>query len=279
MGLNPNWVSTNETQERFIRHFLAACKGVSLKEIELSVSQNANEINEFLASKGFSIRLNPFPPNTVGFASILDLLVQWLQRGKKVDIIALNGKRYDGVQIKSEGVFIYGSTYKGQKHTVACLRTKSGDLVYMAVPMVQAEGLDLLDVARSLTDNVEYPAPYEGIQFPMVKLDIVNNIDWLLGMETRNQSGTPAVITQAIQQIRIRINEVGAHFESATAMAVTLKGIHIPKPELIIREPFIVWVIRPNVKEPIIAAVVTEENWENPGSLGGKEGDLHIQRG
>ena len=77
----------------------------------------------------------------------------------------------------------------------------------------------------------------------------------------------PADIIQAIQQIKIKMNEKGARFQSATAMAVTLKCVMVPKQDLIIREPFLVWVGRYELEKPIMAAFITEESWKNPGSL------------
>lgn len=78
----------------------------------------------------------------------------------------------------------------------------------------------------------------------------------------------PADIIQAIQQIKIKMNEKGARFQSTTAMGVMLMCANIPKPDLIIREPFLVWVTRYDIEKPIMAAFITEENWKNPGNLG-----------
>ena len=76
---------------------------------------------------------------------------------------------------------------------------------------------------------------YDGVRFPMVDLDITNDIGWLKDMSTATKNrDIPAEITQAVQQIKIKMNEKGARFQSATAMAVTLKCVNIPKEDLII---------------------------------------------
>lgn len=268
MSLKNDWKFKDEIQRRFVENLLRVCRNDNVGEIELEVSDKAEKINAFLQKKGFSIRLQPFPANTLGFASVLDLIVEWLNLGEKVKIDAKNGEKYDGVRIKKEGVSFYESTVNGYKHIVACIMTKSGDIISITVPKEPLEGLDLIEIADSISKNMDiFPGVYDGIRFPMVDLDITNDIGWLEGLSTTNLKGTPAEITEAIQQIKIKMNEKGARFQSATAMAITLGCALIPKQDLIIREPFLLWVSRHNLEKPLMAAFVTEESWKNPGSL------------
>ena len=268
MNLKNDWKPKNEIQKSFLKNFLQVCRGNKVSEIEFEVSSEAEKINSFLKKKGFSIRLQPFPPNTIGFASILDLIVEWLRLGEKVKIQAKNEGIYEGVRIIKDGVSFFESFVNDYRHTVACLKTKSGDMVFITVPKEPLEGLDLIEMAEILSNNKDIlPGAYEAVRFPMVDLDITNDIGWLRGMSTNNVTNIPADITQAIQQIKIKINEKGARFQSATAIAVTLKCVSIPRPDLIIREPFLIWVERPNLEKPLMAAFITEESWKNPGSL------------
>ena len=268
MKLKNDWKPKNEIQKSFLKNFLQVCRGNKVSEIEFEVSSEAEKINSFLKKKGFSIRLQPFPPNTIGFASILDLIVEWLRLGEKVKIQAKNEGIYEGVRIIKDGVSFFESVVNDYRHTVACLKTKSGDMVFITVPKEPLEGLDLIEMAEILSNNKDIlPGVYEAVRFPMVDLDITNDIGWLRGMSTNNVTNIPADITQAIQQIKIKINEKGARFQSATAIAVTLKCVNIPRPDLIIREPFLIWVERPNLEKPLMAAFITEESWKNPGSL------------
>jgi hypothetical protein len=148
------------------------------------------------------------------------------------------------------------------------MQTKSDDIVFITIPKDPLEGLDLVEMADDIFRNMDVmPGMYDGIRFPMVDLDITNDIGWLKGMSTTNARCTPAEITEAVQQIKIKMNEKGARFQSATAMAVTLKCIMTPKQDLIIREPFLLWVGRHKLEKPLMAAFVTEESWKNPGGL------------
>lgn len=267
MHLRKNWKSGNKTQAHFLEDFLKMCRKDNVKEIELEVSDRAEGINEFLQKKGFSIRLQPFPANTLGFASVLDLVVEWLHLGEKVLIDAKNGGRYDGVRIKKDDVSFYESTVNGYKHIVACIMTKSGDMVFITLPKEPLEGLDLIEIADDIFRNMDiFPGRYDGLRFPMVDLDITNDIGWLKGMSTTNGMDIPAEIIQAVQQIKIKMNEKGARFQSATAMGITLKCVSVPQ-DLIIREPFLLWIGRHELEKPLMAAFVTEESWKNPGNL------------
>lgn len=267
MDLKKDWKPENEIQKRFLKNFLKECRKDNVDEIELEVSDKAERINTFLEKKGFSIRLQPFPINTLGFVSILDIIVEWLCLGEKIKIDAKNGGKYDGVRIKKEGVSFFESTVHGYRYIIACIHTKSGDMVFITVPKEPLEGLDLLEMVDTINKNIiTLYNVYEGVRFPMVDLDITSDIGWLKGMSTTNARNTPAEIIQAVQQIKIKMNEKGARFQSTTAMAVILRCINIPKEDLIIREPFLVWVERHNIEKPLMAAFITEDNWKNPGS-------------
>lgn len=268
MNLKKDWKSKNEIQRRFLKNFLKVCREDNIDEIEFEVSDKAEKINTFLQMKGFSIRLQPFPPNTLGFASILDLIVEWLCLGEKIKIDAKNGGKYDGVRIKKDGVSFLESTVHGYRYIIAGILTKSGDMVFITVPKEPLEGLGLLEMVDTINKNINTLSNvYDGVRFPMVDLDITNDIMWLKGMSTTNARDTPATVTQAVQQIKIKMNEKGARFQSATAIGVTLKCINIPKEDLIIRDPFLVWVLRHNCQKPLMVAFITEESWKNPGSL------------
>ena len=174
MNLKKDWQPKNETQRRFLKNFYQLCRKYNVDEIEFEVSDKAEKINTFLEKKGFSIRLQPFPPNTLGFASILDLIVEWLYPGEKVKIDANNGGRYDGVRIKKEGVSFFESTTRGYRHIIACIQTKSGDMVFITVPKESLEGLDLIEMSDTISNNMgTLPGIYDGIRFPMVDLDMI----------------------------------------------------------------------------------------------------------
>jgi hypothetical protein len=269
MNLRKDWKSKNDEQDNFLKNFLEACRNDNVNQIELKVSDKAEIINSFLEKKGFSIRLQPFPLYTFGFASILDLLVEWVNIGKKVKIEGKNGVKFDGVRIDKDGVIFYKSDLFNDL-AIAAVQTKSGDIVYLTVIKEPIKGIDLINIADDISKDMNVLlGRYDGVRFPMVNLDIINDIDWLKGLSTTKETNNiPAEITQAIQQIKIKMNEKGARFKSGTAMAVTLSAVRIDiRQDLIIKEPFLLWVERKGLKKPLMAAFITEEDWKDPENL------------
>jgi len=63
------------------------------------------------------------------------------------------------------------------------------------------------------------------------------------------------------------MNEHGARAEAVTRMEFLASGESSPPPDLVINEPFLVWVERSSLAAPLFVAHVTRENWRRPGDL------------
>ena len=95
IGKGRKWNSVNYDQGTFLPIFDTLREQArGLKEIQSMASRSAEEINNFLASKGFQIKLDPFKePTDFGTASVLDVLVEWLVEGHITQITsARDGK-------------------------------------------------------------------------------------------------------------------------------------------------------------------------------------------
>ncbi|MDO8599294.1 MAG: serpin family protein [bacterium] len=122
----------------------------------------------------------------------------------------------------------------------------------------------------SLSDSeLDVHDEYDGVTFPMVSYDQQVDISWLRGLHTTGDDELPAIIVQALQQTRFRMNDVGARAESAVAFGMTRSmSMERPKPELIINEPFLCWIRRPNCRLPLFVGYFDTDSWKDPGSLG-----------
>lgn len=265
LGLDRLWEGVNSTQQRFLEEFFAACRGeiVRIPEIESIASWNVDEINAFLRERNFTIQLDPFDEQTFGVASVLDLLVEWLQKGDITTVTTDDGRPFPGVLINKSGVRFFDA--HGHPNPIARLETKSGDEVYMTMLDQPPEGFDLVATAERLS-GARPSYDWGGLVFPMVDLDQKVDISWLLDMRTMGDDFQPAWITQALQQTILKMNEVGARAKSAVAIAVT-RGMSMPKPDHIINKPFLVWFERDGLNKPLFVGHITEEDWKNPGSL------------
>lgn len=267
MGPNRQWRAVNDTQTRFLQEFFRACRGEigGIREIESIASWSVDEINAFLRQRGFTVQLQPFGENTFGVASVLDLLVEWLVKGEVITVHGVDRRDYPGVKISNGGVQIYDA--RGHNCPIAMLETKTGDHVYMTMlSRAPSDGFDLIAKAQAFSRVLSPNREFGGLVFPMVDLDQRVDIGWLVNMETTGDDGQPAWITQALQQTTLKMNEVGARARSAVAIAVT-RSIEMPKPDLVINGPFLVWFRRDGLAKPLFVGHITEESWKNPGDI------------
>lgn len=278
LGGHREWRAENEAQRCFLEGVYRPTHTLvpAIPEIESVAGRSAEEINAFLARKGFSIRLDPFAdPRDFGVASVLDVLVEWLKAGE-IRTIRTGGREYPAVRIPAGGRRATVVRHFGLPkfpNPIACLTTQSraGDIVCLTV-LDAAQVPDLITEGgfpSMVTDTVRFLNEYGGVVFPMVSLDQEVDISWLLGLSTTGADGLPAIVKQAKQQTRFRMNEVGARAESAVALGVMRSmSLQEPKPDLVIDQPFLCWIERPGIPFPLFFGHITPDDWKNPGSLG-----------
>lgn len=266
LGGNRLWATTDSRQSLVLP--TPNLRLDTIKEIVTKASRSVEELNAFLREHGFSIELDAFEgPKDFGVVSILNLLVEWFSPGKEVPIMGVDGKTYSGVQLKrsEHGVrFFHHPRWPGP---IVQIHTLSGDLVYLS-PISESQVPDMATIRSNLPsyDNLARRIDgYSDVQFPMVNLNQEVDISWLKGLNTVDQDNLPAVITQALQQTRFRMNQFGARAESAVAVGVA-SGFSIPN-SFIINSSFAVWITRPGIEIPLFFGYITPEDWKDPGSL------------
>jgi hypothetical protein len=103
---------------------------------------------------------------------------------------------------------------------------------------------------------------FEGVQFPMVDLDVYPDISLIQGLGI----GAGYHVGTALQQTRFRMNEHGARAQSASAMAIS-RGISRVVPPHVINRPFLLWIKRDGLDFPIFASLLCEDVWSEPKEL------------
>lgn len=273
LGAGRVWTPTNELQTRFLREFFPRMGDItkfSAAELKSILSKNADAINAFLAENGFQIKLEQFGELEFGVASVLNVLVEWLSLGK-VTQLDLHGRGvFPAVHLKGDqGVDVLDAGSLSP-HPIVSIATKTGDRLCMTIASEQHQGFDLTERVQALRKGVSglgrARGQFDGAVFPMVHFDREVDIEWILAMSTADANGIPAVITQAKQQTRFRMNERGARAESAVAIGISRTCIEVRRPYIVDR-PFILWIERPGVELPIFSGLFAEDVWKNPGSL------------
>lgn len=278
LGPNRNWQPSNPRQTEFLNRYfsqrseiektLADASPAQPLKIDSIASYTADEINEFLAKKGFNITLNPFTsPGEFGTASVMDVLVKWLNPGKSGQKLkAINNENYPAV-ILNGGVGILHSPTA--ENPLAYISTQHPDYkVWMTIPGKPiVDSFTLLDYITDVRKGpLSIDGRHEGLIFPKVSLDQRANIDWLKQMETTGKDGLPAIISQALQQTKYRMNEIGARAESAVAIGMT-RGFAVRKEPLVIDRPFVTWMEKKGISFPLFAGYIDYPDWKDPGSL------------
>ncbi|MGA2629598.1 MAG: hypothetical protein ABSG54_05225 [Terriglobia bacterium] len=294
LGADRQWKPVNEMQTRFLKEYFAACRHEKVPEIESLASWDAAEITAFLTQRGFPIKIPPFGPRNFGTASVLDLLVEWMEKGHVTTITReklgedaspvasswldrlksswasrqesrpLPAEGYPAVLIASKHVAFFRAAR--HKYPIASLKTKSQDRVYMTMLDDPHANFDLVAKSQEFSRALKPTDEFEGLIFPMVDLDQRVDVDWLVGLETTEVRGELARIDRALQQTRLRMNELGARAESAVVLTVSGAALRF-KPPHIINRPFLIWFERKGLSKPLFVGHITEEDWRNPGEL------------
>lgn len=264
-GVRPVWKSRTEQQRRL----LYACEALGclsrFPEIESVVDVNVEVINNFLKQRGFDIELDP-SGNPLAFhvASVLDLLLKWSRPGTETEVLR-EFKKYRAARVTD-----HFATYRGETGPACRLTCENGDLVFLA-PTFQrtALPLDLRNFVMGLERSLVQNSNYKAVVFPNVKFEEYPDLDWITGRydgihETDTGPHATYYVEQAKQQTRFAMDHEGAHLESAAAMTFAGSGYMPPseiKPDFVIDQPFMLWIRRSGVDDPIFFAHFFEDAW------------------
>ena len=278
LGKNRKWNAVNDTQREFLNKYFATraeLSGYSKEELRHWVSWVAEELNKILKEEGFDIQLQDFEPNEFGVVSILDVLVEWLVKGTE-DHLVFKGTEYPAVrmentaEVDNEYKVLFESLTSTQHPLcpIALVHTQSGDKVYMTVADRAAEGFDLTNRINEIRTTLQRGEHYDYLKFPMVDLNQQVDIAWLMGMNTTDENtGNPAIISQALQQTKFKMNQFGARVKSAVAIGVVITSVPPPPRGLEIDRPFFLWIEREGITVPVMYAYLDQEDWKDPGNL------------
>ena len=276
LGEHRTWLTTNSMQDRFTRVFIPLRNEIErIPEIRSWAAKNAEELNAVLKTGGFDIQLQPFPVLAPplyawGAVSILNVVSKWKVRGKKTTLRTPEREVFTAAHLKEDTVMFFMA--EGHKHPIARISTGTEDLFFMTMfEKDSLEHFDLIVEAEKLTKKISHSYEFSGLVFPFVDLDQRVDISWLKGMQTIDSENFPNEITQALQQTKLKLNEFGAKVESAVAIA-GVKGytasISTPKLPHIINKPFLIWMRRPGLSQPLFVGHITKEDWKDPHSIG-----------
>lgn len=240
-----------------------------IPELRAWARRTAEEINAILEKEGFEIRLRPWADDGryFGVASILDLTVEWSEKGTRTEMNVVREGRpqtYPGFLL-ADGIDYLDV---GEPKPLLRIPTRTGDRVYFYQTPDEPSGFELYDQVTALIAS-RHPsqrfAHFGSTTIPQVKIRREVDIAWIIDLAVPEHE---LQITQAKQEVRFGLNEIGARAKTATALGLRSKSFspHPPEP-YVIDSPFLIWIERPEIATPLFVAYVTEEDWKEPGSL------------
>ncbi|TFH06004.1 MAG: hypothetical protein E4H14_11635, partial [Candidatus Thorarchaeota archaeon] len=113
------------------------------------------------------------------------------------------------------------------------------------------------------------PFEYDGFIFPKIDLDEETVLEWILDLRFETPKGVEPfyVISQALQQTKLKMNELGFRVKSAVALGI-LAGAAPKKLEpYVINRPFLMWITRPGLSKPLFIGYLNKDVWKDPKGL------------
>jgi hypothetical protein len=267
------WTGFNPAQKRFLEWYAANSAEIGqLDSLEALASKDFQELNAFMVQKGFDPMFDAFDPSdSLGVVSILDMLVEWLEKGTVTTVARRGGgsdvsmQPYPAFEVPSDVANVY--EVQGFEQPLVQLRTKTGHSVWlMKHPASLESGLDLAMLAQDTLEARRSPSyRYAGAVVPKLELQPEVDMEWLTGTETLDGKW---YVDQAFQVFKLRANEKGARVKVATGMTVRATSVQIEEP-FVFDEPFVGFFTQPGHDKLALAAFWADtDSWREPeGSL------------
>lgn len=245
---NAEWNPENDRQFDIVE----AKKAIKLDlipELESISSKDVEVINKFLSTRGFNIRLHPEMLPGWAAASVLNVKTKWKNEAKSTEFTK-NGDTFDAFSMETDFTFY--------KNGIIELITEGSDRLFISM---QSDVPEKLDVWISQQDVQNRDRVYVNkIVIPKIKYNKEVDISWMVGMSNSNGDW----ISQALQETRFKMDEKGSHLESAAAMYLVSGSMSVQEVIYTVDEPFILWIQRPGLKTPLLAAYFDKDVWVNP---------------
>ncbi len=262
------WNTNKSVQERWLKHFERSSPDLHRFEENELVSASgtdADEINRFLADRGFpDVQLTPWAHNgrQFGFAAVQQLRLEWLESG--IGTSVERGRDFKAIHLM-QGAHPRFWQVEGFDKPVVEIPLKGNLDSVLITEHGATRGFELLDLGSNLSAEVSNhrgkPLSYKEVVMPEAYLVRKPNMSWMVGMGIVTEADEWRV-AQAIQADRFSMDTKGVKAESAFAGAASLRvSLQLPKPVLVIDNPFVAVVVRKDVSLPLAVAWLNTDSW------------------
>ena len=253
---NPTWAAApgHAEQEAWLSSFRRrADLAASMPEIHRHATASADQHVAWLKSEGWEAQITRGTSLDLFLASTLNIVAKWRAVGH-----AYKEKEIDRVLLKKGA---YTSVTRPDEHPVVEVATQheSFSFCFQQVDTAPTRAAELAEHAMAM--GCRAAGEEVHLDFPMVDLLIRDDAKYMHGLHAGVN-----VVTQAAEQLRLELNEIGGRASAAAEIAVT-RSIRRTR-TIKMDGPFVVAINRngtpKNADKMVFAAYVDRDAWKKP---------------
>lgn len=208
----------------------------------------------WLKTEGWDAQIMQGGANDIFLAATINIVAKWKEAGRAY-------KDRDGVDrvLLRKGAMV---SRRSGAHPVVTVSTQNAGFTFL-FQQLQLEPVSTEELtARALDASLRLVHDEAQLDFPMTDLRIRDEARYMIGL----RSGLN-VVTQAAEQLRLELNEIGGRASAAAEVAVS-RDMSMGPETVYIEGPFMVAVIRTNAPSDsdriAFAAYVDKDSWKKP---------------
>lgn len=259
IGGNQTWSGNpdNPGQVRWLESFRRrATVAAELPEIRRNATVSAEDHVTWLKSEGWDAQITQGSPSDIFLAATINIAARWKESGR-----AYKDGSIDRVLLKKGITAARNRTGLGAHRAVTVTTQHTGyAFLFQQLDHAPDNTQHLLEHVLEASSRPSYDEVH--LDFPMVDLRVKDDARYMIGLHAGVN-----VVTQAAEQLRLEMNEIGGRASAAAEVAVS--RVFSMGPETIrIEGPFAVAVIRiassNDADRVAFAAYVDRDSWKRP---------------
>lgn len=260
LGGNPTWEGNPDNLEQVawldtFRRRAALASG--MPEIRSHATESPVDHVAWLLSEGWDAKVTQGGPDDIFLASTINVVAKWRGVGQ-----ARNEDGIDRVLLKTG---VYTSEAQAGEHRVieVLTQTRGFNFCFQQVDHAPADKVALMSIALKMVARDSNEKVY--LDFPMADLRVRDDARHMIGLRYGMN-----VVTQAAEQLRLELNEVGGRASAAAEVAIA-RSVSVDDTETIrIDGPFIIAINRNGAPmdgdKVMFAAYVDRDAWGKPAA-------------
>lgn len=224
-----------------------------MPEVHRNATTSADDHIAWLKAEGWDAQITQGAPGDLFLASTINIVAKWLEAGRAYK----HHTGVDRVTLKKGATVVRQA---GAQPIVKVVTQHPGYVfVFQQLDRAPASEQELLSIATDASAHRAFEEVH--LDFPQVDLRVKNDAQYMIGLRSGHD-----VVSQAAEQCRLELNEIGGRASAAAEVAVS-RGFSMGPATVYIEGPFMVAVVRTNAQgsdNVAFAAYVDRDSWKRP---------------